>query len=89
MLYTALYMAATRTQIYLTKKQRQELDARRKREGKTLAAVVRDAVDAYIADDRSASADRQAILDRTFGIAPDFEVPSRDEWEERAKRLGY
>jgi hypothetical protein len=89
MLYAALYMAATRTQIYLTKKQRHELDARRKREGKTLAAVVRDAVDAYIAEDRTSGAARQAILDRTFGIAPDFEVPSRDEWEERAKRLGY
>jgi hypothetical protein len=82
-------MPSTRTQIYLTKTQRRELDVRRKREGKTLAAVVRDAVDAYIADDRAAGADRQAILDRTFGIAPDFTVPSRDEWDERAKRLGY
>lgn len=89
MLYTALYMAATRTQIYLTKKQRQQLDARRKREQKTLAAVVREAVDAYIASDQAAFADRRAIRDRTFGIAPDFEVPSRDEWEERAQRLGY
>jgi hypothetical protein len=89
MLYAALYMAATRTQIYLTKKQRQQLDARRKREGKTLAAVVRDAVDAYVASDQAAIGDRKAVLARTFGIAPDFEVPSRDEWEERARRLGY
>jgi len=87
--YAALYMPATRTQIYLTKQQRRELDTRRRREGKTLAAVVREAVDAYIASDRSAIADRRAILDRTFGIAPDFEVPSRKEWEERAQRLGY
>jgi len=42
-------MATTRTQIFLTKKQREALDSRRKREGKTLAAVIRDAVDAYIA----------------------------------------
>ena len=89
MLYTALYMAATRTQIYLTKKQRQQLDARRKREGKTLAAVVRDAVDAYVARDTAAAADIQTVLDRTFGSIPDLEVPSRDEWEERAQRLGY
>ncbi|MHB8631238.1 MAG: ribbon-helix-helix protein, CopG family [Candidatus Limnocylindria bacterium] len=82
-------MAATRTQIYLTKKQRRELDARRKREGKTLAAVVRDAVDAYMARDQAAAADIQAVLDRTFGSIPDLEVPSRDEWEERAQRLGY
>ena len=88
-MYTALYMAATRTQIYLTKKQRQQLDARRKREGKTLAAVVRDAVDAYVARDTIAAADTQAVLDRTFGSIPDLDVPSRDEWEERAKRLGY
>jgi len=80
-------MVATRTQVYLTKKQRQALDARRKREGKTLAEVVRDAIDAHIASDVSSS--RQAILDGTFGSIPDFEVPSRDEWEERAKRLGY
>jgi predicted DNA-binding protein len=89
MLYTALYMPATRTQIYLTKKQRQQLDARRKREGKTLAAVVREAVDAYMARDKTTAADVQAILDRTFGSIPDLEVPSRDEWDERAKRLGY
>ncbi len=82
-------MAATRTQIYLTKKQRQQLDARRKREGKTLAAVVRDAVDAYMAPDAARTADIQAVLDRTFGSIPDLEVPSRDEWEERAQRLGY
>jgi hypothetical protein len=80
-------MVATRTQVYLAKKQRQALDARRKREGKTLAAVMRDAIDAYIAADVSSS--RHAILDRTFGSIPDVEVPSRDEWEERAKRLGY
>jgi Ribbon-helix-helix protein, copG family len=82
-------MAATRTQIYLTKKQRQQLDARRKREGKTLAAIVRDAVDAYMARDTAAAADIQAVLDRTFGSIPDLEVPSRDEWEKRAQRLGY
>ena len=89
MLYSALYMAATRTQIYLTKKQRQQLDARRKREGKTLAAVVRDAVDAYMVRDEARAADIQAVLDRTFGSIPDLEVPSRDELEERAQRLGY
>ena len=81
-------MPALRTQIYLTKKQRQQLDARRKREGKTLAAVVRDAVDAYMTRDTARAADVQAILDRTFGSIPDLEVPSRDEWEERAQRLG-
>ena len=86
-MYTPLHMAGIRTQIYLTKKQRQKLDARRKREGKTLAAVARDAIDAYIAAD--VSNDRQAILDRTFGSIPDMQIPSRAEWEDRAKRLGF
>lgn len=46
-------MATTRTQIYLTTEQREQLDARCKREGKTLAAVVRDPVDAYIAAEQA------------------------------------
>src|SRR2546428_13210341 len=48
LLYTLLYMPATRTQIYLTAEQRKKLDARRKRERKSLAAVVREAIDAYL-----------------------------------------
>ncbi len=84
-LYAVLYMAATRTQIYLTREQRRKLDARRKRDRKTLAAVVRDAIDAYLAE---RPLDVQEVLDRTFGSIPDLEVPSRDEWEARARRLG-
>ena len=86
MLYVALYMGATRTQIYLTPEQRRKLDARRKREHKTLAAVVRDAIDAYLGPEPTA--DYQKVLDETFGSLPDLKVPSRDEWEERARRLG-
>ncbi len=77
---------STRTQIYLTKEQRRRLDARRKREGKTLAAVVRDAVDAYVGG--ASREEIQAALDKTFGVDPNFTVPSRDEWEERSRRLG-
>ncbi len=89
MLCTALHMAFTRTQVHLTKEQREWLGACAKREGKTLAAVIRDAVDAYVASEQAVIAERRATLYRTFGSNPDFEVPSRDEWEERAKRLGY
>ncbi len=74
-----LYMSAVRTQIYLTKEQRRRLDARGKREGKSLAALVREALDAYLVE-RSPE-DVQAVLDRTFGISPNFTVPSRDEWD--------
>ena len=31
---------------------------------------------------------RERVLDETFGVNPNFIVPSRDEWEERARRLG-
>lgn len=86
MLYVVLYMGATRTQIYLTPEQRKRLDARRKREHKTLAAIVREAIDAYLGTERKT--DYQKVLDETFGSLPNLEVPSRDEWEERARRLG-
>lgn len=78
-------MPALRTQIYLTREERRKLDARRRREGKTLAAVIRDAVDAYVADTPPANV--QATLDATFGVDPDFTVPPRDEWERRLKRV--
>ena len=82
-----LYMGATRTQIYLTAEQRKKLDARRKREHKTLAAIVRDAIAAYLTAP-APKPDYQKVLDETFGSLPDLTVPSRDEWEERARRLG-
>jgi hypothetical protein len=77
-LYNALYMAARRTQIYLTADQRKRLDERRRRERRTLAELVREAVDAYLAD---RSVDPATALNSTFGALPKLEVPSRDEWE--------
>lgn len=47
-LYTALYMAATRTQVYLSREQRARLDEVVRRRGGSLAEVIRDAVDAYL-----------------------------------------
>lgn len=80
-----MYMGATRTQIYLTDEQRRKLDARRKREGKTLAAVIREAVDAYL--ERPDLKTYKAILDATFGINPNFHVPPRSEWARRERRI--
>lgn len=77
MLYNALYMASTRTQIYLTDEQRRRLDAQGARTGAPLAKMIREAVDQYLADDRS---DLVAALDETFGILPELELPDRDEW---------
>ncbi len=84
MLSTALYTPSTRTQVYLTREQRRKLESRRTRERETLAAVVRDAIDAYVG--RDAPADLRKTLDETFGIDPRFRVPSRDEWKKRARR---
>ncbi len=78
MLYNVLYMAARRTQIYLTAEQRKRLDERRRRERRTLAELVREAVDAYLTD---RSVDPATALNSTFGALPKLELPSRDEWE--------
>lgn len=77
LMYTALDMPATRTQIYLTEDQRRQLDARGRREQRTLAAMIREAVDEYLIEET----DAQAALDETFGSLPGLEVPSRDEWD--------
>jgi hypothetical protein len=77
MLYTALDMAATRTQIYLTLEQRTRLDALGEQEGKGLAELIREAVDRYLAE----RPDPAAALEQTFGSLPDLAVPDRREWE--------
>lgn len=71
-------MAALRTQIYLRRDQRTRADALRRRDGRSLAEVVRDALDEYL--EREAP-DAGAALRETFGALPDLEIPSRDEWE--------
>lgn len=78
-LYSVLYMPATRTQIYLTDEQRRRLDARGRSRGAPLARMIREAVDAYLANDDGRDTD--AALAETFGTLPDLELPSRDEWE--------
>ena len=71
-------MAARRTQIYLTVEQRRRLDERRRREKRTLAELIREAVDGYLAD---RSTDVAASLRSTYGALPELRVPSRDEWD--------
>jgi predicted DNA-binding protein len=72
-----MYMGATRTQIYLTDEQRARLDERARREGVTLAQLIRRAVDEML--------EAEDDLDATFGAAPEIAaaVPSRDEWAHR------
>jgi metal-responsive CopG/Arc/MetJ family transcriptional regulator len=78
MLYIVLYMSATRTQIYLTPELRARVDDVMRREHKSLAQIVRDALDAYLAAQRP---DPDAALAATFGSMPDLSVPQREEWE--------
>jgi len=73
-------MAATRTQVYLTQEQRERIDELRARDGRSLAEVVRDALDSYLERERP---DAAAAFGATFGAAPDLVVPSRDEWSRR------
>lgn len=72
-------MSATRTQVYFTEDQRRRLDDLARREGKTLAQVVREAVDAYTAREEPPSLER--MLEETFASMPDLEVPARAEWD--------
>ena len=78
LLYTAMYMSSTRTQIYLTNDQRRRLDELMVERGASLAQLVREALDAYLAVQKP---DLEAALAETFGALPDLEVPSRDEWD--------
>lgn len=71
-------MSATRTQIYLTQAQRDRLDELSRREDKSLAELVREAVDTYLGDPGPSL---QEALDATYGAAPRLEVPSRDDWD--------
>jgi Arc/MetJ-type ribon-helix-helix transcriptional regulator len=79
-------MAATRTQVYLTQDQRDRIEDLRARDGRTLAEVVRAALDEYLATHaqeaaKSELAERQRILDETFGTLPDLPYPDRSDWD--------
>lgn len=77
-MYTALYMAAIRTQIYLSAAQRRRLDDVAARRRTSMATVIREAVDQYLA--RDSQPDVDDALTQTFGAIPDLEVPPRSEW---------
>jgi predicted DNA-binding protein len=73
-----MYMAATRTQVYLTADQRERLDRLVRRRGVSLAHLIREALDRYLAESEP---DLEEALRSTFGSMPDLEVPSREEWD--------
>lgn len=75
-------MAGVRTQIYLTEEQRARLEALMKRDGKSLAELVREAIDAFLG---SGGVDPQEAMASTFGADPDFRVPPRAGWRRRGE----
>jgi hypothetical protein len=73
-----------RTQIYLTKRQRDELAAIAKTAGKKQSELIREAVDRFI--DQSGRSRREAVLNAAAGVwrnrhdLPDFNA-TRAEWD--------
>ncbi len=75
---------STRTQIYLTGEQRARLDELARRRGGSLAELIREAVDAYLAGAGPGAAE---ALERTCGASPEFAAPPREEWHKREERI--
>lgn len=73
-----------RTQVYLTKRQRDELAAIAKTMGKRQSEIIREAIDRFI--EQSGRSHRQAVLREAAGIwkdrtdLPDFKA-IRAEWD--------
>ena len=78
MLYTVLYMPSQRTQIYLTLEIRSRLETEMARRRKSMAQIVREALEKYL---EAESPDPEEVLAATFCSIPDLSVPSRDEWD--------
>lgn len=78
-MYAVLYMAAQRTQIYLTAEQRAGLDDLASTQGRSMADLIREAVDDLLTRE-GAGVDPNEVFDASFGRCPDLTVPSRDEW---------
>ena len=60
----------------MTEEQRESVDRIAASEGLTMAEVVRRALNAYL----DSEANPVEALKATFGVAPNFDVPSRNEW---------
>lgn len=69
--------------MYLTQEQRDRIEELRASDGRTLAEVIRAALDEYLDTHGRAAAERRRaerrrVLDETFGVAPDFPYPDRE-----------
>lgn len=78
-----------RTQVYLTEAEHRAIKALARRSGRSFAAVMRDAIDAYIARDRAH--DLQDAIETSHGCWRGRETgvdlrTLRQEWEVRESR---
>lgn len=69
-----------RTQIYLDDDQDARLERRARASGQTKSALIREAINRFLARD-PAPDDLRAALEKTAGALPDLEVPDRGEWD--------
>ncbi len=80
-----MYMAALRTQIYLTADQRRELDLLVEREDVSLAELIREAVDEFL---NAHPPSLNEALAASFGAVPEAAATSRSDWDRRARLDG-
>ena len=71
-------MGARRIQITLTPEQRRRLDELVHEQGTSLAGLIRQAVDQFLAEP---DPDPTLALESTCATMPELEVPDRDEWD--------
>ena len=71
-------MSMTRTQIYLPEDLRRRVDQLADVEGKSMAEVVREALEHHLAQPRD---DVQDVLEETFASVVDAWAPPREEWD--------
>lgn len=85
-MYTAYI--ATRTQIYLHEHQDRRLTERSRQLGRTKSALIREAIDAYlapVASEQEALARLRAAVKEASGAAP--ELPSGTDYVEQVRSL--
>ncbi|MGI8439783.1 MAG: CopG family transcriptional regulator [Thermoleophilaceae bacterium] len=84
-------MAARRTQIYLDDSLREGIDRLRARDGRSMAEIVRDALERYLAEEqRRERALAEVAYEWVGGWAREGrDDDTRAELDRRAARLGY
>ena len=82
-----------RTQIYLTKEEKEAIEKLSDDRKTTQSNIIREAIDEYVAKKKSESSDKKKSIMAFSGIWKDKEnIPDTDEmrkgWGKRIKRLG-